>query len=66
MTAGLDGLDINDLPERPKGDIELIRQAGLQSCVWTVNSFDRATWLRDEGMQSITTDVPGKLAALLS
>jgi len=66
IAAGLDGLDINDLPERPKGDIELIRQAGLQSCVWTVNSIDRATWLRDEGMQSITTDVPGKLAALPS
>lgn len=66
VAAELDGLDINDLLERPKGDIEQIRQAGLQSCVWTVNSIDRATWLRDEGMQSITTDVPGKLAAQLS
>jgi glycerophosphoryl diester phosphodiesterase len=66
VSAGLDGLDINDLPERPTGDIALIRQAGLQTCVWTVNSIDRATWLRNEGMQSITTDIPGKLAALLS
>ena len=65
ITAGLDGLDINDLPQRPNGDIALIRQAGLQTCIWTVNSSDRANWLRDEGMQSITTDVPAKLIAAL-
>lgn len=66
VAAGLDGLDINDLPERPNGDIALIRQAGLQTCVWTVNSLERANWLREEGMQSITTDVPGKLRAALN
>ena len=61
--AGLDGLDINDLVERPNGDIAAIRQAGLRTCIWTVNSVDRARWLRDEGMESITTDVPAKLLA---
>ena len=63
LTAGLDGLDINDLVERPSGDIALIRQAGLGTCIWTVNSLDRARWLRAEGMESITTDVPAKLLA---
>ena len=66
IAVGMDGLDINDLPERPRGDIALIRQAGLRSCIWTVNSVERAAWLRDEGMQSITTDVPAKLRAALS
>ena len=64
--AGLDGLDINDLPERPLGEIALIRHAGLRTCVWTVNSAERALWLRDEGMQSITTDVTSTLRATLS
>lgn len=66
LTAGLDGLDINDLLERPSGDIALIRQAGLATCLWTVNSIDRARWLRTEGMESITTDVPAKLLAGLA
>ncbi|HLQ46637.1 MAG TPA: glycerophosphodiester phosphodiesterase [Planctomycetaceae bacterium] len=64
--AGLDGLDINDMPERPRGDIALIRHAGLRTCIWTVNSAERALWLRDEGMQSITTDVPAKLLVAFS
>ena len=63
LTARLDGLDINDLAERPSGDIASIRQAGLGICIWTVNSVDRARWLRTEGVESITTDVPAKLLA---
>ena len=63
LAARLDGLDINDLVERPSGDVAAIRQAGLGTCIWTVNSLDRARWLRDEGMLSITTDVPAKLLA---
>ena len=66
IAAGLDGLDINDLPQRPSGDIALIRQTGLQTCVWTVNTIERANWLRDEGMQSLTTDVPASLIAALN
>ena len=66
LAAGLDGLDINDLVERPSGDIAVIRQAGLRTCIWTVNSIDRARWLRAEGMESITTDVPAKLLAGLT
>lgn len=66
LTAGLDGLDINDLVERPNGDIALIRRAGLATCIWTVNSIERAHWLRAEGMESITTDVPAKLLAGLT
>ena len=61
--AGLDGLDINDFVIRPNGDIAAIRQAALRTCIWTVNSVDRARWLRDEGMESITTDVPAALRA---
>ncbi len=64
--AGLDGLDVNDVATRPSGDIEVIRQAGLHTCIWTVNSVERARWLRDEGMESITTDVPAKLIAGLN
>lgn len=60
-TAGLDGLDINDLALRPRGDIAAIRQAGLLTCVWTVNSAARALWLSDEGIESITTDSPHRL-----
>lgn len=66
LAAGLDGLDINDLVGRPSGDIASIRQAGLGTCIWTVNSLDRARWLRTEGMESITTDVPAKLLAGLT
>lgn len=61
--AGLDGLDVNDVAARPSGDIEVIRQAGLHTCIWTVNSVERARWLRDEGIESMTTDVPAKLLA---
>lgn len=61
--AGLDGLDVNDVTTRPSGDIALIRQAGLRTCIWTVNSVERARWLREEGIESITTDVPAKLIA---
>lgn len=61
--SGLDGLDVNDVAARPNGDIEVIRRAGLQTCIWTVNSVERARWLRDEGIESITTDVPAKLLA---
>lgn len=63
LAAGLNGLDINDRAERQCGDIALIRQAGLRTCIWTVNSVERARWLRDEGIESITTDVPAKLIA---
>lgn len=66
IAAGLDGLDINDLGERPNGDIAAIRQAGLRTCIWTVNSLERARWLRDEGMESITTDIPATLLAGLN
>lgn len=66
IAAGLDGLDINDRVERPSGDIAIIRQAGLRTCIWTINSVERARWLRDEGMESITTDVPAMLLAGLT
>ena len=63
LAAGLDGLDINDLVERPSGDIASIRQAGLRTCIWTVNTIERTRWLQAEGMESITTDVPALLLA---
>lgn len=59
--TGLDGLDINNVATRPSGDIEVIRQNGLHTCIWTVNSVERARWLREEGIESITTDVPATL-----
>jgi glycerophosphoryl diester phosphodiesterase len=61
VAAKLDGLDINNLPERPSGDIALITRAGLQAYVWTVNSAERAAWYRSEGIHGITTDVPAML-----
>lgn len=60
----LDGLDINDLATRPSGDIATIRRAGLRTCVWTVNTIERARWLCDEGIESLTTDVPEALRAI--
>jgi glycerophosphoryl diester phosphodiesterase len=65
LAAKLDGLDINDLSERPSGDIAQITRAGLQAYVWTVNSAERATWHQTEGIHGITTDVPGQLMATL-
>lgn len=63
LAARLDGLDINDLVGRPSGDIAAIRRVGLRTCVWTIDSLDRARWLRGEDMESITTNVPAKLLA---
>ena len=65
VAAKLDGLDINNLPERPSGDIGQITQAGLQAYVWTVNSAERAAWHQAEGIHGITTDVPARLMATL-
>ncbi len=65
LAGNLDGLDINDLTQRRPGDIALIQQAGLKSCAWTVNSAERALWLQDEGMESITTDAPERLAKVV-
>lgn len=61
LAAMLDGLDINNLSERPSGDIAQITRAGLQAYVWTVNSSERAAWHYAEGIHGITTDVPGRL-----
>lgn len=63
LTAKLDGLDINNLADRPPGDIGQITRAGLQAYVWTVNSAERAAWHQAEGIHGITTDVPGQLIA---
>ena len=65
LAAKLDGLDINNLPERPSGDIGQITRAGLQAYVWTVNSAERAAWHQAEGIHGITTDVPARLMATL-
>ena len=65
LSAKLDGLDINNLPERPPGDIGQITRAGLQAYVWTVNSAERAAWHQAEGIHGITTDVPARMHAAL-
>ena len=65
VTAKLDGLDINNLPERPPGDISQITRAGLQAYVWTINSAERAAWHQDEGIHGITTDVTARMHAAL-
>ncbi len=65
LAAKLDGLDINNLPERPPGDIGQITRAGLQAYVWTVNTIERAAWHQAEGIHGITTDVPGRMHAAL-
>jgi glycerophosphoryl diester phosphodiesterase len=66
LAAKLDGLDINNLPERPPGDIGQITRAGLHAYVWTVNSAERAAWHQAEGIHGITTDVPGRMRAALT
>ena len=65
VAAKLDGLDINNLPERPRGDIGQITRVGLQAYVWTVNSAERAAWHQAEDIHGITTDVPGQMKAML-
>ncbi|MBC7816469.1 MAG: glycerophosphodiester phosphodiesterase [Planctomycetaceae bacterium] len=65
LAAKLDSLDINNLPERPTGDIGQITRAGLQAYAWTVNSAERAAWHQAEGIHGITTDVPGRMIAKL-
>jgi glycerophosphoryl diester phosphodiesterase len=64
LAAKLDGLDINNLTERPPGDIGQITRAGLQAYVWTVNTAERAAWHQAEGIHGITTDVPERLRAM--
>jgi glycerophosphoryl diester phosphodiesterase len=65
VAAKLDGLDINNLSERPPGDIRQITRAGLEAYVWTVNSTERAAWHQAEGIHGITTDLPSHLIANL-
>ncbi|MFM9959889.1 MAG: glycerophosphodiester phosphodiesterase family protein [Planctomycetaceae bacterium] len=65
VAAKLDGLDINNLSERPQGDIGQITRAGLQAYVWTVNTTERAAWHQSEGIHGITTDLPSRMCAAL-
>jgi glycerophosphoryl diester phosphodiesterase len=65
LAAKLDGLDINNLVERPAGDIGQVTRAGLQAYVWTVNSAERAAWHQAEGIHGITTDAPGRMRVAL-
>ncbi len=65
LAAKLDGLDINNFPERPSGDIGQITQAGLRAYVWTVNSAERAAWHQAEGIHGITTDMPERMRSAL-
>lgn len=56
--AGLDGLDLSNTLAVDRRAVDLMHEAGLNCCIWTVNSVEDGHRLRDSGVDSITTDDP--------
>jgi glycerophosphoryl diester phosphodiesterase len=59
--AKLDGLDFGNAPVIDKDFVGLIRQAGLEVYIWTVDGPRRAEQLAKAGVNGITTNRPGFL-----
>jgi len=64
--AGVDGLDLNNVPILDAAMAAKVKQAGLGLYVWTVNEPADARRLRTAGVDGITTDRPGFLRDALS
>ena len=62
-----DGLDLKAMPEViDETFVAAIRRAGLAWHVWTVNDPSVARRMVELGVDSITTDIPGKMRAALA
>lgn len=59
--AGLDGIDTNVTANLSKKLVERVHAQGLEYYVWTVNDPNDARFLRDIGIDGITTDRPAWL-----
>lgn len=64
--AGLDGLDLSNTAAVTSDVVARVASAGLDSCIWTVNSVNDAKRLAAVGVGSLTTDDPRTLIAALS
>ena len=57
-----DGIDVRANPQVVDEEfVRAVREAGLELHVWTVNDVETARRLRELGVDSITTDRPGRL-----
>lgn len=61
-----DGLDLQATGPLDRAAVEQIKSAGLEVCVWTVDSPTLASRLIDAGIDRITTNRPGWLRAQLT
>lgn len=53
------------VPSLTKSYIQTIKAAGFEFHVWTVNCPEQAKQLADDGVNSITTDYPGRILEAL-
>ena len=61
QNAGLDGMDYHyKLLLQDQSIISSFKKAGLKTNSWTVNDLETARQLSNQGIDSLTTDVPGK------
>lgn len=61
-----DGVGLKADPRLSRGFVSSIHSAGYAVHVWTVDSFLMATRFRRLGVDSITTNIPGKLRVYLN
>jgi len=66
LSSGFDGVDLSNTAAVTREAVEMIHQAQLASCIWTVNSIDDAYRLAAAGVNSLTTDDPKTIRAALS
>lgn len=61
--TGADGLSLSASPRRARGLIERLRHEGYGAHVWTVDTVSQARQWQAAGVQSITTNHPGRVRA---
>jgi len=60
-----DGVSMKAIPELKEAYVQAVKGAGFEFHVWTVNNPEHAKRLAAYGVDSITTDYPGRLLAAL-
>ena len=60
------GLDANASSPYNEAFIRQLKEAGMQTHVWTINNVDMAKRYKGYGIDSITTDIPGRMKKALS
>lgn len=64
LEAGLDGVDLSNTLAVDRAAVDVVHEAGLSCCIWTVNSLDDARRLIEAGVDSLTMDDPRLLEGL--